>query len=99
LASRRRAVTLSLAVFSMSVIAGMVGRSSREAFAADAGIADFPKLDADRIRPWWRAIAQWLESAASADAPVTWSERAGVAWRTPSRAASHPRPSSLARSS
>jgi hypothetical protein len=64
LASRRRAVTLSLAVFSMSVIAGMVGRSSREAFAADAGIADFPKLDADRDSAVAaRAVAQWLESS------------------------------------
>lgn len=84
---------LSLATLLVAVIAGMVGQSSRDVLAADAGIADFPQLDGQRDWPWWRGPSRngWSQ-ASSADAPVTWSERAGVAWRTPVPGRGHSSP-------
>ncbi|MBI5760435.1 MAG: PQQ-binding-like beta-propeller repeat protein [Planctomycetales bacterium] len=58
----------------------------------DRGIAEFPKLSADRDWPWWRGPSRNGVAAGTQAAPIKWSNTANVVWRTPVPGRGHSSP-------
>ena len=60
--------------------------------AQDRGIADFPKLSAERDWPWWRGPSRNGIAVTSADVPTKWSNTENVVWKTPVSGRGHSSP-------
>lgn len=60
-------------------------------FAADRGIADFPKLSSGRDWPWWRGPSR-NGMAPNPSAPTTFSDTDNVAWKVPVPGRGHSSP-------
>jgi len=59
----------------------IVALGGRTAEAQEKGIADFPRLNAERDWPWWRG-PQRDGHAAKADVPVKLDEAKNLLWKT-----------------
>ena len=59
--------------------------------AQDRGIADFPKLSAERDWPWWRGPSRNGIAAGTA-VPTKWSNTENVVWKTPVPGRGHSSP-------
>src|SRR5262245_62045066 len=73
------------------LVAGCAGLSLAQLSAQEKGIADFPRLSAERDWPWWRGPTR-NGIASQAPVPTTFSETSGVIWKAavPSRGHSSP---------
>lgn len=58
----------------------------------EKGIADFPKLSAERDWPWWRGPSRNGIAEKSQAVPTQWSDTENVVWRTPIPGRGHSSP-------
>lgn len=84
------AITFTL-TFHAVLAAGSFHFASRPAvFAQEKGIAEFPKLSAQRDWPWWRGPSR--NGIAATAAPVKFSDTEGALWKTPVPGRGHSSP-------
>lgn len=63
-----------------------------EVNAQERGIADFPKLSAERDWPWWRGPTRNGIAAGNQAPPTTFSDTKNVVWKTPVPGRGHASP-------
>lgn len=86
----RRITRTGVVGLALFVVAGGLAVDSLRLLAADKGIADFPKLSADRDWPWWRGPSR--NGVAIGGAPSEFGEDKNLVWKTavPGRGHSSP---------
>lgn len=68
----------------------LIAWNAGPARAQEKGIAEFPKLSAERDWPWWRGPSR--NGIAATAAPVKFSDDEGAVWRTPVPGRGHSSP-------
>jgi outer membrane protein assembly factor BamB len=77
---------------SLFLLSGLALEVVAHVDAQDRGIADFPKLSAERDWPWWRGPYRNGIAEGTATAPTKWSSTENVVWKSPVPGRGHSSP-------